>query len=86
MVTNPTSQLAIETLILDRCKILGLSRTDLVRRAGYRNEAKGLRRLDELCSGEMKTTVSLIGGLPTALTSRAESSANVPVRQSCQIS
>ncbi|MGP0095133.1 MAG: hypothetical protein ACLPKB_35050 [Xanthobacteraceae bacterium] len=58
--------LAIEAFILDRCKILGLGRTDLVRRAGYRNEAKGLRRLDELCGGEMKTTVSLIAGLPGA--------------------
>jgi hypothetical protein len=34
--------LAIETLILDRCKMLGLSRADLVRPAGYRNLAKRL--------------------------------------------
>jgi len=33
--------LPIEALILDRCKALGLSRVDLVRRAGYRNLAKG---------------------------------------------
>jgi hypothetical protein len=59
--------LAIEALILDRSKALGLSRPDLVRRAGYRNVAKGLRRLGELCTGEMKTTASLIAGLSAAL-------------------
>jgi hypothetical protein len=59
--------LAIETLILDRCKVLGLSRADLVRRSGYRNLAKGLRRLDELYAGDMRTTASLIVGLPAAL-------------------
>jgi hypothetical protein len=40
---------------------------DLVRRAGYRNIAKGLRRLDDLCTGELKTTASLIAGLPATL-------------------
>jgi len=59
--------LAIEKLIVDRCQALGLSRSDLVRRAGFKNVAKGLRRLDELCAGEMKLTVSLIVGLPAAL-------------------
>jgi hypothetical protein len=59
--------LAIEALILGRRKILGLSRVDLVRRAGFKNVAKGLRRLDELCAGELKTTASLIVGLPAAL-------------------
>lgn len=29
--------------------------------------AKGLRRLDELCAGELKPTTSLIAGLPAAL-------------------
>jgi hypothetical protein len=42
---------AIEALIRERCKILGLSRSDLVRRAGFKNVAKGLRRLDNLCTG-----------------------------------
>src|ERR1700719_3230218 len=59
--------LAIEALILDRSKALGLSRPDLVRRAGFKNVAKGLRRLDELCTGELKATASLIVGLPAAL-------------------
>jgi hypothetical protein len=38
-----------------------------VRRAGFKNIAKGLRRLDELCAGDLKTTASLIVGLPAAL-------------------
>jgi hypothetical protein len=68
MVTTADPELlAIEVLILNRCKTLGLSRSDLVRRAGFKNVAKGLRRLDELCAGELKTTVSLIVGLPVAL-------------------
>src|SRR5580704_11143259 len=66
-MTTSAEILAIETLILDRSKALGLSRSDLVRRAGYRNVAKGPRRLDELCAGEMKATASLIAGLPAAL-------------------
>jgi hypothetical protein len=66
-MTTSAEILAIEALILDRSKALGLSRADLVRRAGYRNVAKGLRRLAELCAGEMKATASLIVGLPAAL-------------------
>jgi hypothetical protein len=46
---------------------LRLSRTDLVPRAGFKNVAKGLRRLDELCAGDMQSSVSLIRGLPAAL-------------------
>jgi hypothetical protein len=59
--------LAIQALILERCRALGLSRVDVVQRAGFRNIPKGLRRLDELCFGELYTTRSLIKGLPTAL-------------------
>ena len=66
-MTTSAEILAIEALILERCKALGLIRPDLVRRAGFKNVAKGLRRLDELCGGEMKATASLIAGLPAAL-------------------
>lgn len=59
--------LAIEALIVERCRLLGIGRPDLVRRAGFKNVPKGLRRLDELCAGELKTTASLIAGLPVAL-------------------
>ena len=40
--------LAIESLIAGRSRVLNLSRPDLMRRASYKNIAKGLRRLDEL--------------------------------------
>ena len=60
-------QLAIEALILERSAALKLRRSDLVRRAGFKNVAKGLRRLDELCAGKLKSTASLIAGLPAAL-------------------
>jgi hypothetical protein len=46
---------------------LGLCRADLVRRASYKNIAKGLRRLDELCAGELDKTKALIRALPAAL-------------------
>jgi hypothetical protein len=57
----------IEVLIHDRIATLKLDRSDLVRRAGFKNVAKGLRRLDQLCSGELKATRALIAGLPAAL-------------------
>jgi len=64
--SNPRS-LAIQALILDRCRALGLSRSELVRRAGFKNVAKGIRRLDELCGGELQKTEWLMKGLPSAL-------------------
>ena len=64
--TNPRS-LAIQAFILDRCRALGLSRSELVRRAGFKNVAKGIRRLDELCGGELQKTAWLMKGLPSAL-------------------
>jgi hypothetical protein len=64
--TNPEA-LAIQALILNRCRDLGLNRSQLVRRAGFKNVAKGIRRLDDLCSGELQTTAWMIKGLPVAL-------------------
>jgi hypothetical protein len=57
----------IQQLIEDRCRILSISRRQVVHRAGYRNLAKGLRRLDELPAGELHTTRGLIERLPAAL-------------------
>jgi hypothetical protein len=42
--------LAIESLIVDRSRVLNLSRPDLMRRASYKNIAKGLRRLERASS------------------------------------
>jgi hypothetical protein len=60
-------QLAVDALLQERCRALGLSRVDVVRGAGFNNVAKGLRRLEELCAGGLKTTGSLIHCLPAAL-------------------
>src|SRR5262249_23242728 len=59
--------LAIESLIVNRSTVLGLSRPDLVRRATYKNIAKGLWRLDELLAGEIDKARDLFRALPAAL-------------------
>ena len=76
-------QLAIEALILERSSALKLGRSDLVRRAGFKNVSKGLRRLDELCVGELKRTATLIAALPAALELPPEVVADA-VRQTAQ--
>jgi hypothetical protein len=62
----------IERLIEERRRTLGLTRQDIVRRAGYRNISKGLRRLDELVAGEWRKARGLIERLPLALNVPAE--------------
>src|SRR5947207_6237899 len=62
----------INLLIEDRRRALGLTRRELVTRAGYRNVAKGLRRLDELLAGKFHTARGLLDRLPTALDVPAE--------------
>jgi hypothetical protein len=57
---------AIGTLITARSHELGLSKARIVRLAGYKNEAKGIRRLDSLIAGDLETTRALIQGLPAA--------------------
>jgi len=62
----------IKTLIENRSRDLGLSRQDIVQRAGYRNLAKGCRRLDELLTGDVQAARGLIDRLPAALDVPAE--------------
>jgi hypothetical protein len=59
--------LPIGSLIINRLRVLDLRRQHLLRRAGYKNIAKGLRRLDELLAGELNKTRDLIRALPAAL-------------------
>jgi hypothetical protein len=59
--------LTIASLIDRRCRELQLRPAELVRRAGYRNISKGLRRLDQLCDGDFHLARELIRGLPHAL-------------------
>ena len=51
----------------NRCYELGLSAPDVVRRAGYQNLVRGLRRLQALRNGDLETTKGLIAQLPEAL-------------------
>jgi hypothetical protein len=60
-------QFAITILIESRRRELGLSRAEFVAQAGYRNTAKGMRRLDSLLAGDLETTDGLIQGLPADL-------------------
>ena len=62
----------IKTLIENRSRDLGLSRQDIVQRAGYRDLAKGCRRLDGLLTGDVHSARGLIDRLPTALDVPAE--------------
>ena len=59
--------LPIAALICNRSEELDLSAVELVRRCGYRNVSKGLRRLDQLCKGDFASSTTLIHGLPSAL-------------------
>lgn len=59
--------LPIEVFVRSRLKELGLSRSELAFRAGYRNATKGLRRLDELFAGDFQSTRGLVAALPAAL-------------------
>ena len=57
----------ITTLITSRCQELGLTRAQLVKRTGYKDVSKGIRRLEELLLGELQSNKYLIQGLPAAL-------------------
>ena len=59
--------LPIQILIDQRCQKLGLRRSELARRCGYKRVPKGIRRLDELCAGDLQRTKFLLAGLPSAL-------------------
>ena len=59
--------LAIETLARDRCEELGLKPVELVRRCGYQNMSKGLRRLEQLRAGDFAGTSGPLRTLPAAL-------------------
>ena len=50
------SDLAIATLVRSRMIELGLSRGEFAKRLGYKNIAKGIRRIDVLCDGDLEGT------------------------------
>ena len=64
--------LPIQALISGRSEELGLSAVELVRRCGYKNIPKGLRRLEQLCQGDFARSTVLLHALPYALEVTAE--------------
>jgi hypothetical protein len=50
------NDLAIGTLIRSRMIELGLCRGEFAKRLGYKNIAKGIRRIDALCEGDIEGT------------------------------
>jgi hypothetical protein len=66
------SNLAIATLIQSRMTELSLSRGEFVKRLGYKNFAKGIRRIDALREGDLEGTKHFSDVLPQALETSAE--------------
>ena len=66
------SDLAIAALIRSRMAELGLSRGELAKQLGYKNIAKGIRRIDILCDGDLEGTKQFLDVLPQALETSAE--------------
>jgi len=66
------SDLAISTLIRSRMTELGLSRGEFAKRLGYKNIAKGIRRIDALCEGDVEGTKQFLDVLPQSLETSAE--------------
>jgi hypothetical protein len=66
------SNLAIAALIRSRMIELGLSRGEFAKRLGYKNIAKGIRRIDALCEGDVKGTKQFLSALPQALETSAD--------------
>ena len=66
------SDLAIATFIRSRITELGLSRGEFAKRLGYKNIAKGIRRIDALCEGDIEGTKQFLDVLPQALETSAD--------------
>jgi hypothetical protein len=66
------SNLAIATLVRSRMTEIGLSRGEFAKRLGYKNIAKGIRRIDALCEGDIEGTKQVFDVLPQALETSAE--------------
>ena len=67
MSESQQSPLAIEALISDRLQDLKLTPVELVRRCGYKNLSKGLRRLAGARAGYFDGQAWLLHALPDAL-------------------
>src|SRR5919109_724794 len=64
LITPPTP---IGRLVHCRMRWLGLSRAQLAALCGYRNRAKGTRRIEQICHGDLWRMEPLLAKLPTVL-------------------
>ena len=48
------TELPLAALVAERCRELGLRRSEVAARCGYKNISKGLRRLDQVLAGEFR--------------------------------
>ncbi|HXY58167.1 MAG TPA: hypothetical protein VEH76_06275 [Methylocystis sp.] len=62
-------QLPISDLIENRQKQLGLGRSELALRRGFKNISKGIRRIDGVCAGDLNSPAArmVLTNLPAAL-------------------
>ena len=61
------TELPLAALVAERCRELGLRRSEVAARCGYKNIAKGIRRLDQVSAGAFEKADALLHGLPNAL-------------------
>src|SRR6202045_2859391 len=71
-VFHMKSDLAIAALIRSRMIELGFSRGEFAKRLGYKNIAKGIRRIDALCEGDVEGTKQFLDVLPQASEASAD--------------
>jgi hypothetical protein len=62
-----SKELRIAALIEERCRELGLRRSEVAACCGYKNISKGLRRLEQVLAGDFERADALLRGLPKAL-------------------
>jgi hypothetical protein len=79
-------RLPIHDLVETRLKELGIRRSEVVRRCGFKNVDKGLRRLEAVCGGDLDYVSArmVLNALPTALEVE-EGVVDVAVRQSAAL-
>src|SRR5712671_3473521 len=62
-------RLPIHDLVEIRLRELGIRRNEFARRCGFKNIAKGIRRIEAMCSGDLDSAPSrmILKALPVAL-------------------
>ena len=69
LVGLKNGRLPIHDLVESRERELGIKRSDLARRCGFKNVAKGIRRIEAMCAGDLVSLSAkmILKALPVAL-------------------